>query len=125
MSENGGQLNEARVLVDRRGLHGRDLMLAQRLADDIESVRERGIAERPIALPWKRRSDGRGQQLLRVGELGLRLGESACDGADRFTGPVHGLPPRSGHRSSRLRISTAWPESHARWPPWRLPASGP
>ena len=58
--------NEPR-LVDRRSLHGRDLMLAQRLADDIEPDRERGIAERPVGLPRKRRPDGRGQRLLRIG----------------------------------------------------------
>src|SRR3984893_8946153 len=121
MGEHRGEANEPR-LVDRRGLHGRDLMLAQRLADDIEPARERGIAERPVALPWKWRPDGRRQRLLRVGQLGLGLGESARDGANRFTGPVHGLPPRSGYRSSRLRISTGWPVCHAPSPPWRLPA---
>src|ERR1700692_957119 len=124
MGQHRRQANEPR-LIDRRGLHGRDLMLAQGLADDIEATREGGIAERPIAFPWERRPNGRCERLFRVAELGLGLGERPGDAANRFTGPVHGLPPGSGHRSSQPRISTVWPEPHARWPPWRPPASGP
>ena len=51
MGEHGGQTDDAGRLIDRRGLHRCDLMLAERLAHDIEAVGERGIAEAPLPLP--------------------------------------------------------------------------
>src|SRR5713226_9214065 len=38
---------------------------------------ERGVAEAAVAFPWEWRADGRGQRLLRVGKLDLRLGQRA------------------------------------------------
>src|SRR5262245_60803782 len=45
MREHCGQIDEARCLVDGRGLHGCDLMLTEGFADDIETARERRIAK--------------------------------------------------------------------------------
>ena len=50
MRQHGGQVDDARALVDRGGLHGGDLMLAQGLAHDVETARQRGIAERLFCL---------------------------------------------------------------------------
>ncbi len=122
MGEHGRQSNEAGVLIDRRGLHGRDLVPAQALADDVEPARKRCIAEGPVALSREGGPDGRDQGFLRIGELRLRLGQRRRNGANRFTGPVHGCPPCSGHRSSPRRIWSAWLGCHARSPPWRPPA---
>jgi hypothetical protein len=36
MGENGGQSNESGLIVDRGGLHGGDLVLAKRLANNIK-----------------------------------------------------------------------------------------
>ena len=85
--------------IDRGGLHGRDLVLAKALAHDLQPARERGIAERAALLARERRADGRGQRLLRVGELALRLGERRRDRPDRLTGALHGQPPSRGDRS--------------------------
>jgi hypothetical protein len=42
--EGGGQIQDARGEIDSRGLHHRDLLLAQRLANDLETARERCIS---------------------------------------------------------------------------------
>jgi hypothetical protein len=90
---------EPHVLVDRRGLHRRDLVLAQRLADDVEPAGERSITEGPVVLPREWGPYGGDQGLLRIGKLGLSLGEGARNGADRFTGALHVRPPLRGGRS--------------------------
>jgi hypothetical protein len=63
------KFDDAGSLVDRRGLHGRDLML---LAHDVEPARQRGIAERPFGLARAIWPDGRHEGLLRIGQLRLR-----------------------------------------------------
>src|SRR5260370_8277157 len=93
VGEHGGQPNEACLLVDRGGLHGRDLVLAQSLADEVEPTGERGIAERAVTLSGEWGPYGGDQRLLRIGEFNLSLGESGRNGADRFTGALHGRPP--------------------------------
>ena len=56
MGEDRGQANKAGILVDRSCLHGRDLVLAERLANNVEPSRKRCIAKRAIAFPREWRS---------------------------------------------------------------------
>src|SRR5215203_3039742 len=76
-----------------RGLNDRKLMLAQRMADNVEPSREWRIA---IALPLVSRSpsvDDAGQGLYRVHKLDLSLGECCGELRDRLTARAHaGLP---------------------------------
>ncbi len=97
MGQKRGELDLAAGLVDRGGLDGGDLVLAEALAHDVEPAGERGIAKRPLALARERRADDGAQGFLRVGELALRLGQRGGDGADGLTGAVHRRPP--GDRS--------------------------
>src|SRR5260370_25110968 len=99
MGEHSRQSDEASLLVDGGGLHGRDLVLAQSFADEVEPARERCIAKRAIALAGKWRPYGGDQRLLRIGYLDLSLGEGGLNGADRFTGALHGQPPVQADRS--------------------------
>ncbi len=39
MRQHGGQVHDAGGLIDRGGLHGGDLVLAERLAHDVEATR--------------------------------------------------------------------------------------
>ena len=52
MRQHGRQIDDACAVVDRRGLHGGDLMLAQGLAHDVEPARQWRIAKRPPQ--WRR-----------------------------------------------------------------------
>src|SRR5258706_14426552 len=67
VGEHSRQSDEASLLVDGGGLHGRDLVLAQSFADEVEPARERRIAKRAIALAGKWRPYGGDQRLLRIG----------------------------------------------------------
>ena len=68
--------DDAGGLVDCRGLYGRNLMLAQGFAHDVEPAGERRIAERAFdPATGTLGSDGGHQRLLRVGQLGLCLGQ--------------------------------------------------
>jgi len=94
MGQKRGQPDLPRICVDGGGLHCRDLVLAQGLANDIEPTGKRGIAKGPSPLlPRERRTDGRGQRFFGVAEFALRLGQGGGDGANRFTGAVHRPPP--------------------------------
>ena len=93
MGERRGEADEPRLLVDRRRLNGRDLVPAERLAHDVEAARERRVAKGLIVLARIGRANGGDQRLLRIGELGLRLGERGGDRPDGLTGPLHGFPP--------------------------------
>jgi len=48
------QIDEARYLIDGRGLHSCNLMLTKRFAHDVEATRQRRIAKG--AFPFARRS---------------------------------------------------------------------
>ena len=63
--------------------------------------------------------DLRNERLIWIGQFRLRLGKCRRDGADGFTGAVHGCPPSSRHQSSPHRIWIVWLEYRARSPPWR------
>jgi hypothetical protein len=45
MCRNGAEPDNARGVIDRSGLHRRDLMLAQGLAHNVEATLERRIAK--------------------------------------------------------------------------------
>ena len=60
MRQQCGQPDLAGVLVDGRGLDGRDLVLAEALADNIKAARQRGIAEGPVALA------GNGERMVAI-----------------------------------------------------------
>ena len=94
-----GQPDLAGVLVDGGGLDGGDLVLAEALADDIKAAGQGGIAEGPVALARERRADGGDQGFLGVGQFALGFGQGCRNGADRFTGAVHRLPPCPRGRS--------------------------
>ena len=86
MCQQRRQIDDSRRLIDHRGLHGRDLMLAQGLANDLEPAGKRRIAELPwTALPALR-LDRADQRFLRIGEFDLCLGQrggECSDGLDR------------------------------------------
>src|SRR5450759_2831693 len=91
MRQRCGQPDKHGRLVNRGGLHRGNLVPAEAFADQIKPAGEGGVAEATISFPRERRPDGRSQRLLWIGDLDLRLGESASDGADRFTGTLHHL----------------------------------
>src|ERR1700682_888750 len=93
MGQERRQPDLAGVMVDVGGLDRGDLMLAQALANDIETTGQGGIAEGSVTLAGKGRADGGNQGFLRVGEFALGLGERRGNGADRFTAAVHRWPP--------------------------------
>ena len=70
-----GYVALAAGVIDGGGLQGRDVMLAERLAYDVETAGER--------------------RMRRITEatLGLGLGQGRGEGADRVTGPVHRSRP--------------------------------
>src|SRR5262249_44099239 len=117
MSKHSGEAKKPGILVDCGGLDCRDLMPAKALADNVQTARQRGVAE--AAAPFMEgRSDGRNKRLLGIAQLCLRLGKRWRDGADGFTRAVHGSPPRSRNQSSPHRIWIVWLEYRGRSPPW-------
>jgi hypothetical protein len=73
MRQDGRQIDEAGCLVDRRGLHGGDLMLTKRLAHDVEATRERRIAKGAFPFARSASSYRGGERFFRVDEFGLGL----------------------------------------------------
>jgi hypothetical protein len=71
MRQYSRQTDYASSVINRRGLHRGDLMLAQGFAYDLESAGERRIAERPFDPTRAIAPDGGHQRLLGVGEFGL------------------------------------------------------
>jgi hypothetical protein len=74
MRQHGRQIDDTGGLIDRRGLYGCNLMLAQGLADDIESTRQRSIAERLFSPARSIRTDSRYQRFLGIDQFGLGFG---------------------------------------------------
>ena len=87
MREHGCQIDDPGCLVDRSGLHGGDLILAQSLAHDLEPAGKRRIAELPCAALTASRLNRTDQRLLRIREFDLALASAlasaAIDGLDR------------------------------------------
>src|SRR4051794_11531264 len=124
MDKERGEADQSGVMIDRRGLHGCDLVLSKAFANDLKPTRKWRISETSIAFSWERRGNSRYKRFFRVDELDLRLGQCRRNGADRLTGPVHDRAPWRAHRSSRHPTLTASLGFRVRLPPWRPPASG-
>src|SRR2546430_8796073 len=118
MSKYSCKTQNPTIFVDFGGLDCRDLMSAKALADNIQTAGQRGVAEGAVSFAVERESDCRNKRLLWIGQLRLRLGKCCCDGADGFTGAVHGCPTCSRHQSSPHRIWIAWLGCHGRSLPW-------
>src|SRR6516225_1775941 len=125
MSKHSCEAKKPGIFVDCGSLDCRDLITAKALADNLQTARQRGIAEGAVSFTGEGRSDRRNKRLLWIGQLCLRLGKRCRDGANGLTGAVHGCPPGSRHQSSPRRFWIVWLEYRARSLPWRLPASGP
>jgi hypothetical protein len=67
------QIDQSRCLIDGRGLYDCNLMLAQRLAHDVEAAREWRVAKGPLALPSPAGVDCPRQRLFGINEFGLGL----------------------------------------------------
>src|SRR5260370_3287989 len=125
MSKDSCEAKKASIFVDCGGLDCRDLISAKALADNVETARQRGVAEGAVSFTVEGGSDFRKKRLLWIGQVRLRLGKCCRYVDDGFTGPVHGCPPRSRHQSSPHRIWIVWLECHGRSLPWRPRASEP
>src|SRR5262249_40940829 len=119
MSKHSGEAKKPGIFVDRGGLDGRDLIAAKALPDNVETARQRGVAEGAVSFTGERGSDGRNKRLLWIGQFRLRLGKRCRDGANGFTAAVHGCPPCSRHQNSPHRIWIVWLVRHGRSLPWR------
>jgi hypothetical protein len=75
--ERRGQIDHASGLIDGGRLYRGDLVLAERLAHDIEATGKRRIAKAAPALPCAAGPDRQRQGLFRIDELGLRPGQLA------------------------------------------------
>jgi hypothetical protein len=71
MRQDCAEPNDPDTLIDRGGLHGGDLMLAQRLAHNVEPTRERHITEGPFGSASLFSPDGANERFFRVDKLGL------------------------------------------------------
>ena len=65
MRQHGGQIDHTADLIDGGGLDGSDFVLAQRLAHDVETARERRITEAALPLPHPAGPDSGGQRFFR------------------------------------------------------------
>src|SRR5262245_34490516 len=123
MGEHGGQVDHAGCWIDGGCLHRCDLVLAERLAHDIEPAREWCIAESAFGFSGTAGADDGHERLFWVDEGGLRLGKRRGECCDCLTRPGHGPPPsREGQSSLRLPWSV-WPAPRDRSLLWRLRAS--
>src|SRR6266852_5897775 len=119
MSKHSGEAKKPGIFVDCGGLDCRDLMPAKALADNLQVARQGGVAEGAVSFTGEGRPDCRNKRLLWIGQFRLRLGNCCRDGANGFTGAVHGCPPCSRHQSSLHLIWIVLLEYRARSPPWR------
>src|SRR5262245_65228014 len=94
--------------VDLGGLHCRNLMPAETLADNIQPARQRRVAKRAVAFTGKGGRDCRSKRLLWIGQFRLCLGKRCRDGADGLTAAVHGCPLCLKHQNSPHRIWIVW-----------------
>src|SRR5262249_31123193 len=104
-------------------LHRCDLMLAERLAHDVEAARQRCIAKGAFPFSRPRDSNRGGERLFGGDELGLGLSQGRGKSPDRLTGSLHGSPPFPGHQSSLRLILSALLAPHVRsllWHPREL-----
>src|SRR6516162_895038 len=99
MRKDGGEAKKATLLVDARGLDSRDFMPAKAFAHNIQSARQRGVAEGALCLARERRADGSNERFLRISELNLRLRKGSRYGGDRITGALHWRPPPAEDQS--------------------------
>ena len=74
MRKRGGQIDHAGGLVDGGRLHGRNLMLPERLAHDVEATRQGRIVKAALALPRPARPHGSRERLFGIDQFCLRLG---------------------------------------------------
>jgi len=88
MSEHSGEAKKPGIFVDCSGLDCRDLIPAKALADNVQAARQRGVAEGAVSVQGG--SDRRNKRLLWIGQFRLRFGKCCRDGANGFTGAVHG-----------------------------------
>jgi len=79
MRQQGGQIDQAAGRVDGRGLHDCDLVLAERLAHNVEAARERGIRTAVWIGDTRDRRPHCGRSIRRAG-----LGDAACGLAPRW-----------------------------------------
>jgi hypothetical protein len=82
MRQNGRQAEKACFLIDARGLDCRDLMPTKTFPDDVQSARQRGIAEGAVGFARKGGADGGDKGFLWIGQLHLRLGKRRRNGGD-------------------------------------------
>jgi hypothetical protein len=75
----GKRRDEFRLFVNRGRLDGCGFVTAERLPHDIEAARERRIAKGLIMIARVRRTNGRSQRLLRIGEFRLRFRQCRRD----------------------------------------------
>src|SRR5260370_32631513 len=125
MSKHSREAQKPSIFVDCGGLDCRDLIPAKALADNLQAARQRGVAEGAASFAVEGGTDCRNKGLLWIDQLRLRLGKCCCDGANGFTGAVHGCPPCPRHQSSPHLIWIVWLGCHGRSLPWRPRASGP
>jgi len=85
MRKHGRQIDNSGRLIDRGGLHGRNLMVPKGLADDLKPARQRRIAKLASTTLPASRLDRPDQRLLRISEFDLGFGQrgGAIDGLDR------------------------------------------
>src|SRR5262249_44734239 len=119
MRKHSREAKEPAIFVDVGGLDCRDLRPAKALAHNVKTARQRGVAEGAVAaVTGQRGTDCRNKRLFWISEFRLRLGKCGRNGADGFTGAMHGCPPCSRHQSSPHRIWIVWLEYRGRSLPW-------
>jgi len=100
MRQHGGQVDQSGVAVDRRGLHGGDLVLAQGLAHDVETTGQRCIAPLP--------SPGRPLRIVAVGEGAEASVTGWCDGEHRLRTQVGAASAFASAPSASFAVTDAF-----------------
>src|SRR6516165_7245027 len=92
MRKNRTESDDTDRFINRSGLYGRDLVLAQGLAHDIKTARQRRVAKALLSAARLVRSNGGYQRFFRIDELGLGFGKRRSDGANTLARALHGCP---------------------------------